>query len=1224
MKFKALLFSLSFIAIALFSAENITVSTKGLKIEYSPVYVNNRLTDCAIEKNVLIKYLYINVPEGAVRVHVGDAEWKRNEGESDRKIVSKLYDLQYEYAGRQRILRIALYPARKQGSDTYTLKRVFIEVDFEKALSKSGKDNPLFASSLNREFVSKGFMSERSDRIPFMSYLDLKVKDSGIYRVDYKTIKDAGIDPQNLSVGNFGLYTQKNVMLPIDTAEFLSYLNPPKTPYLFVGDDDDDFEDGEYILFYGESPNGDSINFYMNYDIYNNPFSDYRHYMLVFNDKNPIKANNLVFSFEKDEHRIFNEKVMHYDSINPLLSGYGWVWKKFSLVKDSGDFEYEFDFETPDFAGESCTISLSFFFPNGGDTSTVEVKMNDSFLGTIEYGTEMRYTPAVFSFSSNNLAANNKVILTAKNIDNLTKSFYLSEFRVKYEADTDNPDDIVIKNASFRYLNLNPTSDIYCFVKNGGNYYLGGIAAGENISLDILSGEFAFLTNEIKKPENARWVDNSKIYADIEGCDILIIAGDNFREAVIPYTQYRKSQGYIVKTFEIGRIADAFGFGVSSPSAVKAFLEYGFREWKNFPEYLILLGSGSYDFKNRQNIHENRNVVPVYETGYGIFEEALLSASTTWCVDRWYALLTGEDQYIDIIPGRITAMNREEAFDALLKVIDYETKTPTFMKNKMMVISDDEYGGRISETFNETGFFVDAEDLSGLLESRFPVRKLYLMDYIGSLQGDEEHWPYNPGYKRDVRFVIRDYLNEGIAYGFFYGHGSYYTLTHEHILLYPDDIELLDNTNRYPIFLFGTCQVGQFDNDFGAIGAEFQKLPKSGFSAVIASTRAIFEYESVSILYNSFASNLIAGGFNTIGEYYLSMINDGRYFSTSHVLFGDPSMRVKKHLFDVSVLTEDTLMLGALNDIGYDAEFDFIGPMSVDLYQPFYTDSHDYLHILPYAYLYYVKSDGVMSRTETKIDSNTLSVYLTDDFEERNFENRILITSVCEDDSFVHSGIDVLHAKYSPDSSASSGEISFFSNEKPLEDSITLPLEYPIEVNFTSNIGVYMGSIQRYLPSLTAKGNASVSSENKIFVKTDSSSSNYYSVSSAQDVDTVTAVIYDSNLKEFRKSIIIRHNFKSKSEKRFNLYPNPFSDAFTISFTSSAGGTMKWKLIDSRGFIASAGEEIVQGGYNSIKIAPNDRMLERDLETGIYMFTADFIYYGKSEIVREKRKVVKL
>lgn len=1197
-----------FFSLSLLSSEHVKSDAKGVSFEY--------VQDGACEKSI-----YFNVPEGEVRIHVGDASWDVYAGNQKEAAGRNLYEYSFEYAGRQRVLAIKIYPLKRQNSTTYILKSLRINLEFEKSLRSAEKPDPLLASSVNSGYVSYSLEGEASANVPFKSYLLIKVRENGIYRISYEDIKNAGINPANVSLSNTGLYTTSGVNLPADTSEYLKYLSPQKQPYSFFGDGDDDFESGEYVLFFGRSPHGDSFNYYLQYDIYNNPYTDYSSYMLVFSEENPMRAQNLIFSFNEDSSVLFTERVLHYDSINPLLSGYGWAWKKFDLKKDSGDFVYGFALPTPDIRGDSGEITLSFFFPFASETISMDISVNDSSIGTIEYGKENRYAPAKFAFPANNLSAMNNVKITAKNTDNRTKIFFLSECRVKYGADAGNPSDLLSVNCGLRYLPVTPSKDLYAFVKSDENSFLGKIAKNSENSIDLLNGDLLFITDEVAACDSIRWVDNSRIFSDLSGCDILIIAGDGFKESAIPYERYRKSMGLSVMTVEIGKIADAFGYGSPSPSAVKAFLDYGFGEWSNFPKYLLLLGSGSYDYKNRQNTYENRSVVPVYESGYGVYEEALLGASTTQCVDRWYALLTAGDQYIDIIPGRITALDRDEANGALMKIVDYETKSPLRMKNKAMVISDDEYGGRITEDFHETYFFADAEALSNLLMTRFPVRKLYLMDYFGSLQGSEEHWDDDPGYKRDVRFAFRDILNEGIAFGFFYGHGSYYTLTHEHILLYPDDINLFTNAYMYPIFLFGTCQAGQFDNDFGSVASEFQKLPHSGFSATVASTRAIFENESVDILHRSFAADLTEGGFNTIGEYYLSMINENTLFGTSHVLFGDPSMVTKRHLFDVSLETPDTLLLGSANQFSYSAS---AGGICADVYQPVYSDSHDYLHVLPYAYVYYDKSDGIMLRRTADSDSGNFIFSAPSKFDEREYTGEAIISGVSEDDSFVHSTIKILPTALRTDSSLSSGEIRFFVEGREIVDSSVLPSSYGLEVRFFSDAGIYMGNAASYLPQISAGASSQINQSDGIFSDAGDFFFEKFSVASSSSLDTLSALIYDSKLSAFKKSITVKHNPKAKTQRNFSLYPNPFSESFTVSFNSSDRGEIKWRLTDSRGFIASAGHELVEAGYNSLKIYPDGKIMDRRIEPGIYLLTAEFRYYGKEEVSVEKRKVVKI
>ncbi len=1223
MKHRILFFTIFIFCTLVNADENVIATKNGVSFNYIPDFSNGISSDCDLEDGLPVKTLYINVPEGEVRLHVGDSEWIQYDNEYKGKTIEKLYESSFEYAARQRVLKIRIFPFKRQSGKIFVLKKISINVEFQNALYLSKKYNPISLTSINNGFESPLKSQIAVEDIPFKSYLEIKVKENGIYRIEYQDIVDAGIDPKNISLRNFGLYSNSGVNLPVDTVEFMKYLTPEKTPYIVRGNNDDLFEKGEYILFFGESPYGDSINFYGNYDLYNNPFSDYKHYMLVFNDKTPLRAQNLVFSFETDTEALYSECVMHFDSINPLLSGYGWTWKKFNMMKDSGDAVYEFSFESKSILDSAGEMRLSFFYQTDvNDTYEMELYLNEKYIGTMANRGAFNYIPKAFSFSVSNLSFNNTVRLVGKNTDNKNKVFYLSECRTKYKADKNNPDDIIIKKRDSRYLSIEPEKELYAFIKSNSVYCIGEIEKGKAVSLDLLTGEKAFLTDRVKEPESIKWSDNNVLYNEYEGCDILVITGNGYKTTLIPYIQYRKSQGLKVKVVEIGEIADAFAFGIESPAAIKAYIHYAFNNWQNFPKYLLLLGSGSYDYKNRQNIYEDRNVVPLYETGYGVFEQALLSASRSQCVDRWYTLISGDDQYMDIIPGRITVLDKNEAHLAMMKIIDCETKMPARIKNKVMVISDDEYSSRAESYYHDIGFMYDSENLAGLLGIYFGVNKLYLTDYMGSLQ-TSEHWDANPGFKRDVRYAFRDILNKGVAFGFFYGHGSYYTLTHEHILLYPDDIDLFTNLYKYPVFLFGTCQAGQFDNDFGSIAAEFQKLPYSGFSASIASTRAIGSDESINILHNFFATDLISGGFATIGEYYLSMINTHSYTSTSHVLFGDPSMRIKKYKYDISILSEDTISLGSFNEFSYSTSKDSEGEIIFDIYQPFYSDSHDYWHILPYSYIYYSKSDGIMNRVSLSESAGSFTSFLPDSFAEKKYLNKMLISGVYEDDSLIHLGVRKPILSYAKESVNSSGEIKFFMNNIELKDSATLKTDYEIEVRFYSETGVYLGNVSQYQPSVTVRGDADLTFDDRTFESKEDYFANLYDISSLQKRDTINAVIFDGKLNQNKKTLIVKHNTKLKTEAEFTLYPNPFTEYFFVTFNSANSGLLRWKMIDEKGFTVSSGEEPFIGGFNSVKIIPAGQLMNIDIMKGIYYFTADFIYYGKNEPAREKRKVVK-
>jgi len=130
--------------------ENAKVSGNSVSFEYEPKFLNKRVIDCDVQENILTKIFFVNVPEGNIKLHVGDAQWSLCEEESSRDVSEHLYESEYVYAGRQRILKIKIYPLKKMSGKTYILKKITVEIKFDKFLNYSSKNNPLLSTSINK------------------------------------------------------------------------------------------------------------------------------------------------------------------------------------------------------------------------------------------------------------------------------------------------------------------------------------------------------------------------------------------------------------------------------------------------------------------------------------------------------------------------------------------------------------------------------------------------------------------------------------------------------------------------------------------------------------------------------------------------------------------------------------------------------------------------------------------------------------------------------------------------------------------------------------------------------------------------------------------------------------------------------------------------------------------------------------------------------------------
>ena len=190
--------------------------------------------------------------------------------------------------------------------------------------------------------------------------------------------------------------------------------------------------------------------------------------------------------------------------------------------------------------------------------------------------------------------------------------------------------------------------------------------------------------------------------------DYLVIGPRAFLEVAQPLLELRQSQGLEVKAVSIEDIYADFGFGETTPQAVKDFLSYAYHNWeKPSPRYVVLLGDATYDFKDYLRTGVSNQVPPL-----------MVKTSYLWTTsDPSYASVNGEDLLPDLAIGRLPAATVDEARTMVEKIVAYETGDVTLEGTAVLVADNADRAGN---------FEADAEEIaSGLLSSR-KVKKIYL------------------------------------------------------------------------------------------------------------------------------------------------------------------------------------------------------------------------------------------------------------------------------------------------------------------------------------------------------------------------------------------------------------------------------------------------------------------------------------------------------------------
>ncbi len=104
----------------------------------------------------------------------------------------------------------------------------------------------------------------------------IKVTESGIYKISYADLQSYGIDPTSINPKNIKLYGNGNGMLP-ETNDKPRIDDLYENAIVVMGQEDGSFDENDYVLFFGQSPNRwrQVLYSYFSYDV--NLYSDYNY-----------------------------------------------------------------------------------------------------------------------------------------------------------------------------------------------------------------------------------------------------------------------------------------------------------------------------------------------------------------------------------------------------------------------------------------------------------------------------------------------------------------------------------------------------------------------------------------------------------------------------------------------------------------------------------------------------------------------------------------------------------------------------------------------------------------------------------------------------------------------------------------------------------------------------------------------------------------------------------
>ncbi|MEK7264333.1 MAG: type IX secretion system sortase PorU [Bacteroidota bacterium] len=682
------------------------------------------------------------------------------------------------------------------------------------------------------------------------------IANEGMYKITGAVLSQNGI-PRN-TVQTIKIYNNGGFEIP-DNPSLVNDNGDLKENAIYVVDKNSNgnFEDDDYIIFFGKGVNG------WKYNASTKSFSHTIHhyaeknmYFLSYNEK-PGKRMSALPSLDNlsaviignVSGKIFREE----EKINGLQSGRQWLGELFN----SGD-EFTTNLELPGLIQGTFVQYRFSLAARADDPSTFKVFEHSNQLLTAilpavntsnVYGDfcsiQTFSAPSLVEFSDDQSALNFAFTTSSGG------SGYLDWIEIFYSRE------VKAKNDFLHFHSLDTTGILEYSASNFSSNEISSfdISDLENVkkisSLSINNNTIQFRTqvnagapNEIilcgasgyKSISTLRKIANQNLHGDTNGVRNVIVTHPELLEQATrlgKYRQFTAKRTLKTKVVTLQQIYNEFSSGVPDVGAVRNYAKYLFEaaDTTERLKYLLLFGDGDFDFK--RIISSGPNWVPPWET-----ENSFGDPIESFAGDDFFGSYSVPFK-LDVSVGRLCVRSAQDAENAVDKIIEYETNpVRDGWNNKIIYVADD---------FQEEGTLHNdqADDLAQYkTPSLFEKIKLYSAEFqaIGTSLGRR---------KPSMNEAIINEWNRGALIINYTGHGNPRVWTHEQVFTRESTIPKINNKGKYPFLVAATCNFAQFDNLGTQSSAEILSNKKaSGVIAVFAATRAVYAFSNAQLNQN--------------------------------------------------------------------------------------------------------------------------------------------------------------------------------------------------------------------------------------------------------------------------------------------------------------------------------------------------------------------------------------
>ena len=745
-------------------------------------------------------------------------------------------------------------------------------------------------------------------------WVKIRVSESGVCRMSFSQLRDAGLEPTQLRVYGFGgaLLAQDFTKAKIDDL--------PQVP-VYVGAD--------YVLFWVQGPiswryTGSRFAHTRNH------YSDYGYYLLSDNAGPllPPAEGEAVVGTPTEVTRYLHYQVHHYDSLNLVdktgVSGGGrnFYGEQFTVEKTR-----TFTFPTPNaittenssvYAEMAAYASTASYFKatlNDGTTKSAYIKAPQSSdfytfgcAGTLSFSgasaaTQQKVDLKLQNSSTTALGWLDYIEVTTPSELRMTGSYMPVRTNVNYQSSTPVRFHLTDANASTQVwdvTNLAAIKKMPTSLSEGELTWIGTNEDGVHEYVAFNPGNSGFVSAQVVGS-----VSNQNLHV-LKDIDYVIICPEGYETMAQELAQaHETKQGITWAVVTDQQVYNEFSSGTPDATAYRWLMKMLYDRANgndiHKPRWLLLIGHGSFD---------NRKLLPNSGTSLLLTYQAKnsLNEVKAYMTDDYFGFLDdneGEEDSIgrlDIGVGRLPVNNTSEARTTIDKLIKYISNTNVGKwKNQIVFVADDGEQGMHTRTAEE-----GAEKVR-LKNPDFVVNKIYLDAYPQEVNASGESYPL-------AKNRLANLLKSGVLFFDYSGHGGYNSVTSEGILNIKD-IENMTNRNL-AFWFFATCNFAECDAGKRCAAEASVLNPNGGSVGILAATRTVYAGQNTDLnravcdtLFghkNAFHYDITLGEAISAGKNRLSADEN----KLAYVLLGDPAMRLN---YPTDYQVETTTKMDTLN-----------------------------------------------------------------------------------------------------------------------------------------------------------------------------------------------------------------------------------------------------------------------------------------------------------------------